>query len=310
MAALRQCGGMTAARIDRIEQPTEAHHQAILNPLIAFSDLRAGAGDWPDHTLCLAIRGPDGEVRGGLWGRFYYDWLFIELIFVPEDLRGKDIGSALLAMAEARAAAWGAVGVWLDTFSFQARGFYEKHGYRVFGDITGYPGPHARFFLQKRLGDAPPRLFTHPAIEERLDPPPALRGAIDGPLSAFNDQKLGGGEWPERIHAFELSDEAGAIIGGLWGRSYYDWLYVDVLFVPESLRGQGLGTRLLGLAEDAIRGIGGVGIWLDTFSFQAPDFYPRHGFTPFGRLDAYPGAHSRTFFAKRLHEQRQQELIS
>jgi predicted N-acetyltransferase YhbS len=71
-----------------------------------------------------------------------------------------------------------------------------------------------------------------------------------------------------------------------------------VLFVPESLRGQGLGTKLLGLAEDEVRAIGGCGLRLDTFSFQAPDFYPRHGFEKIGQLDAYPAPHSRTFFAK------------
>jgi GNAT superfamily N-acetyltransferase len=296
---------MITSRITRIDQPNEAHHKALLDPLIVFSDDGAGNRDWPDHTLCLAIRGADGSVHGGLWGRFYYDWLFIELIFIPENLRGQDLGTVLLAMAEARARAWGAVGVWLDTFSFQARGFYEKRGYALFGEIASYPDSHRRFFLRKRLErEAPTVESSHPLVEEILDPPAGLRKAIDAPLSVFNDAKLGGGERPERLHAFTVTDEDGAIIGGLWGRSYYDWLYVDVLFVPESLRGQGLGTELLALAEDEVRAIGGVGIWLDTFSFQAPDFYPRHGFLPIGRLDAYPGPHSRTFFAKTIEAHR------
>ena len=293
---------MITSRITRIDQPAEVHRKAILDRLDEFSDPRAGDRFWPEETLCLAIRGPDGAVRGGLWGRFYYDWLFIELIFIPADLRGQDLGTALLAMAEARARALGAVGIWLDTFSFQARGFYEKHGFSVFAQIDDYPAGHARFFLRRQLDlNLPPQTApSHPLVEEILNPPREFRSAIGDSLSAFNDIQLGGGDWPERSHAFVLTDETDAIIGGLWGRSYYDWLYVGLLFVPESLRGQGMGTQLLALAEAEARSIGARGIWLDTFSFQAPDFYPRHGFQPIGRLDAYPNQHSRTFFTKRL----------
>jgi len=54
--------------------------------------------------------------------------------------------------AEAIARAHGCVGIWLDTFSFQARGFYEKLGFAVFGTMEDFPPGHQRFFLQKRLG--------------------------------------------------------------------------------------------------------------------------------------------------------------
>jgi hypothetical protein len=54
-------------------------------------------------------------------------------------------------MAEDEARALGCVGVWLDTFSFQARGFYERHGYEVFGTLDEFPAPHQRFFLRKRF---------------------------------------------------------------------------------------------------------------------------------------------------------------
>jgi GNAT superfamily N-acetyltransferase len=293
---------MSRPRIIRIDDPTEAHRQAILRPLDEFSDPRAGERHWPEETLCLAIRGPDGAVRGGLWGRFYYDWLFVELLYIPPDLRGHDLGTALLAMAETRARGWGAVGIWLDTFSFQARGFYEKQGFTVFGEIADYPAGHQRFYLQKRLdtGAPPPAVSSHPLVEDVREPSPYERAAIGNPLEAFNDSQLGGGEWPDRGLAFLLADETGAVIGGLWGRSYYEWFYIGLLFVPESLRGQGVGTWLLALFEDEARATGSTGIWLDTFSFQAPDFYPRHGFVPFGQLTAYPGRHTRTFFTKRL----------
>ena len=280
---------MARHRIIQPEHPRAEHRAALRDLLIPFSDVRAGERDWPVRDLCLVIRGADGAVAGGLFGRCYYDWLFIELIFVPEDRRGQDLGSALLVMAEAQARVWGAVGVWLDTFSFQARGFYERKGYAVFGEISDYPAPHQRFFLRKRLDPAGPVAVAHPAIEQVAEPDPTMRGAIGEPLSLFNDGRLGSGPWPDADLALLLKDADGAIAGGLWGRSYYHWLFIDLLFVPETARGQGSGATLLRLAEDAARSRGCCGAWLDTFSFQAPDFYPRHGYKPFGRIDDLPG---------------------
>jgi predicted N-acetyltransferase YhbS len=88
---------------------------------------------------------------GGLWGRSYYNWLFVDLLVVPDRLQGRGIGAALLGYAEAAARARGCAGVWLDTFSFQAPAYYARHGYGVFGEIADYPKPHRRLFFSKRL---------------------------------------------------------------------------------------------------------------------------------------------------------------
>jgi GNAT superfamily N-acetyltransferase len=293
-----------------LDEPTAAFRQGLLAALWTVSDPKAGQRPWPAHSLCLAIRDAAGAVAGGLYGYFRYDWLFIELIFVPEDRRGQDLGSALLAIAQAQARAWGAVGVWLDTFSFQARGFYERHGFAVFGGIADYPAPHERFFLNKRLDPAGPRAAAHPAIERIAEPAPDHREAISGALGRFNDARIGGGDWPDVPLAFALRHGEGGSFGGpslggpsrggLWGRSYYNWLFVDLLVVPEHLQGQGIGAGLLGRAEAAARARGCTGVWLDTFSFQAPAFYVRHGYEAFGEIANYPAPHRRLFLSKRL----------
>jgi GNAT superfamily N-acetyltransferase len=283
-----------------LQEPTAEFHQSLLAALGTFSDQRAGDRDWPAPLLCLAIRDAAGRVTGGLWGRFKYDWLFIELIFVPEDRRGQDLGSALLAMAEAEARAWGAVGLWLDTFSFQARGFYERHGFAVFGEIADYPAPHKRFFLSKRLGPAGPPRLTHPAIARIAEPAPHHREAIAAGLGRFNDASIGQGPWPDAVLALALRDAPGQAAGGLWARSYYHWLILDLLVVPDPLRGQGIGTALLARAEAAARRQGCVGVWLDTFSFQAPAFFARHGYAAFGVIPDHPAPHRRVFLSKRL----------
>lgn len=293
-----------------LAEPATAFRESLLAQLRIFSDPRAGDRVWPAHTLCLAIRDTAGAVAGGLWGQFRYDWLFIELIFVPEVRRGQDLGSALLAMAEAQALAWGAVGVWLDTFSFQARGFYERHGYAAFGEIADYPAPHRRFFLSKRLDPAAPAVATHPAIERIAEPAPHHRDAIGAPLSLFNDVRLGGGDWPDATIVLAVRDPAvpdaddgtdGAPLpGGVWARRYYNWLFLDLLVVPEHLRGQGIGTELLGRAEDVARAEGCIGVWLDTFSFQTPTFFSHRGYAAFGEIADHPAGRRRLFFSKRL----------
>ena len=82
----------------------------------------------------------------------------------------------------------------------------------------------------------------------------------------------------------------------LWARVSWGWMFVELLFVPERLRGEGVGTRLLASAEDQARQKGCIGIWLDTFSFQAPDFYRKHGYAAFGALDNYPNEEKRSSF--------------
>ena len=99
---------------------------------------------------------------------------------------------------------------------------------------------------------------------------------------------------------FLIKGPAGETIGGLSGYVLFDWLFVQFLAVPESLRGEGVGTELLGRAESWARERGLVGMWLDTFAFGAPEFYRTHGFTEFAAIEDHPLGSRRHFFLKRL----------
>lgn len=90
-----------------------------------------------------------GPVIGGLMGATAWSHLRIEALFVPELMRGTGIGAQILAMAEEEARHRGCIGVWLDTYSFQAREFYERLGYEVLGEIADYPPGHTRYFMKK-----------------------------------------------------------------------------------------------------------------------------------------------------------------
>lgn len=95
---------------------------------------------------------PDsGAPVGGAVGHGAFDWVFVELLHVPETLRGQGHGSRLMQAVEQFATDHRQAGIWLDTFSFQARPFYEKLGYTTFGTLEGHPRGSARYFMQKRL---------------------------------------------------------------------------------------------------------------------------------------------------------------
>jgi GNAT superfamily N-acetyltransferase len=126
---------------------------AVRAPLIAFNR-RASGRDAGYHPFVLHVLDDAGKAVGGAVGHGSFDWVFVELLFIPESLRGQGIGTRLMRRIEKFARERALVGIWLDTFSFQARPFYEKLGYSVFGTLEGHPAGGSRHFMSKRL-DAP-----------------------------------------------------------------------------------------------------------------------------------------------------------
>jgi GNAT superfamily N-acetyltransferase len=132
----------------------EAVRQAILAPLVEYNASRAGASH--NRPIVVVVKDTDSAVVGGLWGHTGYEWLFTQLLVVPVGLRGRGLGTEIMQIAEREAASRGCRGAWLDTFEFQARGFYERIGYECFGELPGYPEGFSRFFMKKSLV-APPQ---------------------------------------------------------------------------------------------------------------------------------------------------------
>ena len=108
-------------------------------------------GDNKFLRLCFVLHAPDQEIVGGVIGEIYWDWLYIDLLWVKDELRGRGYGHRLLTLAEDEARQRGAKNVYLDTLSFQAPDFYEQHGYQIFGELEDFPPGHQRYFLRKQL---------------------------------------------------------------------------------------------------------------------------------------------------------------
>ena len=117
--------------------------------LIAYNASKVGAPRY--RPLVLSARDAKGRLAGGLVGQLYWNVLYIELLWVSERARGEGIGRDLLAAAESLARKAGKDLVYLNTYTFQAPGFYRKLGFRSIGRIAGYPRGEARIFLVKRL---------------------------------------------------------------------------------------------------------------------------------------------------------------
>ncbi len=121
--------------------------QAIMGALRADNRARR---DGEHRPLTLALR-RGGDLVGGLVGATFMGWLSVDGLWVAEDHRGCGHGAALMARAEEEARARSATDSVLDTFSFQAPGFYRKLGYREFARLDGFPAGGSRHYMTKAL---------------------------------------------------------------------------------------------------------------------------------------------------------------
>lgn len=112
---------------------------------------RAHAGHNNALPLWLIARNKKGAVQAGIKAISYFNWMFVDWLWVAEEHRGKDYGTQLMAQLEAVARERGCVGVFLDTFTFQAPAFYTKLGYKEFGRVPNFPPGFERIYFTKTL---------------------------------------------------------------------------------------------------------------------------------------------------------------
>jgi GNAT superfamily N-acetyltransferase len=135
-------------------------------------------------------------------------------------------------------------------------------------------------------------------IHEIATPDEADIAWVHNRLRRYNTEKPGGNDF-RTLHLF-LRDEEGALQGGLLGWTLWSWLHIDALWVEDSLRGHGLGLRLLREAERVAVQRGCNQAETDTFDFQAPGFYEKAGYTVFGKLEGIGGRFTRYYVRKDL----------
>jgi len=135
-----------AFKLDPGKDEIDPIHQG----LIKFNREAIGrAAGW--QPFALNIIDDAGAKVGGLEGWTSHDWLFVGAFFVPESLRRQGLGRELMKRAETFARERSCAGIWLDTFAFQAPGFYEKLGFTQLASIEDHPRGSRRIFYMRRL---------------------------------------------------------------------------------------------------------------------------------------------------------------
>jgi GNAT superfamily N-acetyltransferase len=129
-------------------------------------------------------------------------------------------------------------------------------------------------------------------------PDPRLESILEDGLAAYNAEKANRRDW--RALAVSAHDpDSGELVGGLLGRTSLGLFFLDLFYLPERMRHGGTGSAMIRMAEaEAIRR-GCRAATLITVSFQAPEFYARHGWEEFGRIPTMPGV-ERIFMRKTL----------
>jgi len=123
--------------------------EAVRQGIRASDPAEVRPRDW--QILSLALHDSQGAVVGGLYGATMWSWLMIDGLWVAPELRGQGLGRRLLLASEEIAIQRGCIGSWLGTFDFQAKVFYERHGYSVFAELAGFPPNHTHFHLRKHF---------------------------------------------------------------------------------------------------------------------------------------------------------------
>jgi GNAT superfamily N-acetyltransferase len=113
------------------------------------------ARDWKPVTL--AMRDSSGIIVGGVYGATMWSWLMVDGLWVGHEHRSQGLGRRLLLASEEIATQRGCIASCLSTFDFQAKSFYERHGYREFAKLEGFPPGHLHFHLRKDLLVPPSR---------------------------------------------------------------------------------------------------------------------------------------------------------
>jgi GNAT superfamily N-acetyltransferase len=157
----------------------------------------------------------------------------------------------------------------------------------------------AGFLAGGLIFTAPIQAMNTPHITVHNHIPADAASAIENGLNRYNDEITGYND-RQPLAVLARDPASGEALGGAYGRSSLGLLFLDLFHLLESLRGQGLGRRILAAFEEEGRRRGCKHAVLYTISFQAPGFYQKHGWQVFGEIPCDPPGHSRLFLRKAL----------
>lgn len=141
-------------------------------------------------------------------------------------------------------------------------------------------------------------MSNEPAISLTGERDPRAEDILMAGLEAYNKEKIG--HVDRRALDVLVRDGSGEIVGGITGHTSLGLFFLDLFYLPTELRGGGLGSRIMAQAEDEARRRGCTAAFVMTVTFQAPEFYERHGYRRFGEIACPPDGATRIFLTKPL----------
>ena len=280
----------------------EGDDELIADKLNAITDSKIDFEDTiEDELVVFKVTDSDGNIIAGC-NLLINCWRVadLDILWVEETYRRQGVGSALIREAERAAREKGCRFMTLGTFDFQARPLYEKFGFEVCGTIEDCPAKgHTHYDMIKRL-DAPSNDSAAASCVFEIQP-----GDEDD--AEYIDDKLVEYNWSQvpSVHDFEgigrkIQDDNGEpIAAGFAGVNFWNIAFVEMLWVDEPRRNQGIGSRLLSDIEREAKKIGAGIVMIDARDWNV-EFFKKLGYTVYCTLEDYPSGHSKYKLQKRI----------
>ena len=260
----------------------------------AFNAIAQPDEDAEEEEFVYTVTDKSGNLLGGcilsvdaLRTASIYD------LWVEEAFRRQGMASALMREAERKAREQGCYLAMVGTFDWQAKSFYDKHGYMLNDTMTDVPKGHEHYFLTKRL-DCPSAEYIPSNCHQYEIKPGDEKDAeiLSGKLHEY-DSAIAPREHEYIPLSRKITDESGRIIAGfVGGVDGWNGTDIDALWVEEKYRNQGIGSQLLGELEREVKKNGADVMFIEAFDWNV-DFFKKNGYERVtGMLEDYPKGHT------------------
>lgn len=246
----------------------------------------------------------DDQVAGRIFGYTAWNELHLDLLATNPDLKVPGTGTCLMMTMERIAREHGCDRLGLDTYSWQARPFYERLGFNCFGTEENFPRGHRHFFMEKvwAPGSAPPdpKEWSHYSLTITSSDPKETEAQLFDWLDEDTQRRKipGVPHYVKKEYALQATLPDGTFAAGCVYETVWDSMHISYFAVNPDIKGKGIGSTVLGHVEKMAKDMGCYRMSLETMSFQAKPFYEARGFKEFGVQHSIPLTHSRHYLEK------------
>ena len=271
---------------ERIDELIDEYYFELVPVLEGFSK--------KEELVCKKIVDKEGNIIAGCSGYVYY-WgcMYIDDMWVDEKYRRKGLGSIALQAVESEAERKGCHVIWVGTWDFQARPYYEKHGYEVFATLKDCPVGHEDYQLAKRLDRKQPKRKCSPIEYELMDGSEEDAEYICDQLDeGFNKEHIEIKHDYIKINRKLVTKDGKVVAAIMAGVTEIDTGWIFKIWVDEKYRHQGLGTLLLKHYEKKAKEKGATKIISEEIYDWNVGFFQKAGYNVAGELKDLPKGHS------------------